>query len=147
MDGIILVQETIHSLNVTKKPGMLVKFDIAKSYDKLSWKYMRSILEAFGFGRKWIEWRMNPVSTPFFSFMVSGSPTRILNLSWGIRKGDPLSPFLFILMEEGISKLFEDQSSRGEIHGLNIQERMDKRMHQQFLDATILMGHPSLQEA
>ena len=40
MDGIILVKETIHSLKVTKKSGMLIKMDIAKSYDNLSWKYM-----------------------------------------------------------------------------------------------------------
>ena len=38
LDGIILVHETIHSLKVTKKTGMLVKLDIAKSYDMLSWK-------------------------------------------------------------------------------------------------------------
>ena len=54
MDGIILVQETIHSLKVTKKPGMVIKLDIEKVYDKLSWQYMRSILEAFGFA--WNGW-------------------------------------------------------------------------------------------
>ena len=105
LERIILVQETIHSLKVTKKPGMLVKLDITKAYEKQSWQYMRSILEAFGFGREWIEWIMNLVSTPLFSILLTGSPTRILNPSRGIRKGDPLSPFLFILMEEGISKI------------------------------------------
>ena len=147
MDGIILVQETIHSLNVTKKEGMLVKFDIAKSYYKLSWEDMRSILEAFGFGREWIEWIMNLASTPFFSIMLDGSPTRLLNPSWGIRQGDPLSPFLFILMAEEIKNIFQDQSPRGKIHGINIHEGMDKQMHKKFMDDTMLMGHPSVQEA
>ena len=147
MDGIILVQETIHSLNVTKKAGMLVKIDIAKSYDKLSWKYMRSILEAFGFGREWIEWIMNLVSTPFFSILLNGSPTRLLNPSRGIRQGDPLSPFLFILMVKGLINLFQDQSSIGEIRVLNLHEGMDKQIHQHFVDDTMLMGHPRIQEA
>ena len=51
MDGIIMVHEAIHSLKITKNPGMLVKLDIAKYYDKLSWKYMRDILRDFGFRR------------------------------------------------------------------------------------------------
>ena len=49
--GIILVHEAIHSLKITKNTGMLVKLDIAKAYDKLSWQYMREILTAFSFGR------------------------------------------------------------------------------------------------
>ena len=85
LDGIILVQETIHSLKVTKKQGMTIKLDIAKAYDKLSWQYMRSILKAFGFGMEWVEWIMNPVSTPFFFILLNGSPTRILHPSRGIK--------------------------------------------------------------
>ena len=50
MGGMLLVHETIHSLKVTKRPGMLINLDIAKAYDKISWKYMENMLEAFGFG-------------------------------------------------------------------------------------------------
>ena len=49
LDGIIMVHEVIHSLKVTKNTGMLVKHGIAKAYDKLSWQYMREVLDAFGF--------------------------------------------------------------------------------------------------
>ena len=85
LDGIILVQETIHSLKLNKRPSMLIKIDIEKAYDKLSWLYMNSILEAFAFGREWVEWIMNLVSTPLFSIFINGSQKILFHPSWGIR--------------------------------------------------------------
>lgn len=147
LDGIILVHETLQSLKITKKPGMLIKLDIKKAYDKLSLQYMRGILEAFGFDSKWINWIRNLVSTHFFSILLNGSPTRLLQASRGIRQGDPLSPFLFILMEEGLSRILQSQASGGGIRGLKLYEGMGKQTHQQFVDDTMLMGHPLVQES
>ena len=55
MDGIIMVQEAMHSLKCTRIPGMLIKLDIAKAYDKLSWEYLKEMLKAFGFCRDWVD--------------------------------------------------------------------------------------------
>lgn len=49
LDGIILTQEMIHSLKQTKTPGMLIKVDLAKAYDKVSWRFLKEMLKAFGF--------------------------------------------------------------------------------------------------
>ena len=100
-----MVHEAIHSLKITKNPGMLVKLDITKYYDNLSWKYMRDILRDFGFRRDYVELVMHMVLYTFYSIMLNGSPTRTLNLTQGIHQGDPLSPFLFIIMEEWINNL------------------------------------------
>ena len=54
---------------------MMVKLDITKAFDKLSWKYMRGIMGAFGFGREWIEWIKNMVTNTFYFIMLNGSPT------------------------------------------------------------------------
>jgi hypothetical protein len=51
LDNIILSHEVIHSLKMTKIPGMLIKTDLSKSFDRISWHYMRSMLESFGFER------------------------------------------------------------------------------------------------
>ena len=51
LDGVIFVHEAIHSLKITKKLGMLLKLDISKSYDKLSWKFMRDMLRDYGFNQ------------------------------------------------------------------------------------------------
>ena len=49
LDGIILVHEVIHSVKVSKKPSMLLKLDISKDYEKLSWQFMNEMLKAYGF--------------------------------------------------------------------------------------------------
>jgi hypothetical protein len=49
LDNIILAHEVIHSLQKTRTPGMLLKLDLSKAFDKLSWDYMRAMLLAFGF--------------------------------------------------------------------------------------------------
>ena len=90
---------------------------------------------------------MNLVTTPFFSILLNGTPTRVFQPSRGIRQGDPLSPFLFILMAEGLSHLVKTQAENGELHGIKIHEGMDPQTHQQFFDDTMLMGHLSGQEA
>ena len=85
MDGIILVHETIHSLKATKSPGMLLKLDLSKAYDKLNWHFLEGILKVFGFVDEWTNWIMNLVSSDFFSILVNGSPSCPFNASRGIR--------------------------------------------------------------
>ena len=104
---------------------MLIKLDIAKAYDKLSWKFISKMLEAYGFFQSWVEWVMGLISTPFFSILLNGAPTCIFQLSRGIRQGDPLSPFIFILMAEGLSHLLQTQEENGELSGLRLQDNVD----------------------
>jgi hypothetical protein len=58
MDSVILAHEVIHSLKMTKIPGMLIKLDLSKDFDRVSWQYLRSMLEAFGFDHHWVNWIM-----------------------------------------------------------------------------------------
>ena len=68
---------------------------------------------------------MNLVTTPFFIILLNGSPTRVFQVARGIRQGDPLSPFVFILMVEGLSRLIKTQSENGELRGIKIHEEME----------------------
>ena len=126
---------------------MMIKLDIAKAYDKLNWKLMEKMLEAYGFYQGWVEWVMGLVTTPFFNILLNGSPTNTFQPSRCIRQGDLLSPFLFILMAEGLSRLIAAQAGHGEIRGVKAHEGAPPQTHQQFIDDTMLMGHLSVQEA
>ena len=53
LNGIILVHETIHSLKDTRTPGMLLKLDLSKAYDKFNWQLLAGILIDFGFAKEW----------------------------------------------------------------------------------------------
>ena len=56
LDGIILTQEMINLLKQTKSPAMLIKVDLAKVYDKVSWCFLKAMLKAFGFQHDWVRW-------------------------------------------------------------------------------------------
>ena len=65
LGGIILTHEIIHSLKQNKKAGMLLKIDLSKAFNKLSWNYIQQMLAAYGFSPTWIRWVMNIISSSF----------------------------------------------------------------------------------
>lgn len=120
LDNIILSQEVIHSLKDQSKLGMLIQMDMSKAFNKINWNYIRNMLAAFGFSKDIINWIMALVSGAFFSILLNGSPSAIINPSRGIRQGDPLSPFLFVIMAEGLGHSLSAASFDGRVSGLNL---------------------------
>jgi exonuclease III len=147
LDSIILAHEVIHSLQKTKTPGMLLKLDISKAFDKLSWEYMKAMLIAFGFDQNWVTWILNLTSSAFFSLLINGVPSKPFSPSRGIRQGDPLSPFLFIIMAEGLSRSIHAALENNLLTGLPLHGLTPPISHSQFVDDTLLMGSPTAREA
>jgi len=143
----MLVNEVAHSLRTTKKPGMLIKVDLAKAFDKINWTFIKAILTAFGFCDNLIQWIMGLISSSFFSILINGVPSKCFSPSRGIRQGDPLSPFIFVLAAEGLGRLIKQKILVGRLKGLNLHRGSETQSHQQFVDDTMLMAHPAVQEA
>ena len=76
MDNFILAHEVIPSLKASRTLGMLIKLDLSKAFDRASWKYLRAILDSFGFDQGWVNWILNLISSTFFSILVNGVPSR-----------------------------------------------------------------------
>jgi hypothetical protein len=103
MDNIIHAHELIHTLKIQRRGGMIIQLDLEKSYEKIAWHYMVKTLELFSFTQHWISWIIVLVSMTSYSLLINGAPARNFFPTRGIRKGDPLFPFLFILMMEGLN--------------------------------------------
>jgi hypothetical protein len=126
---------------------MLIKLDLSKAFDKASWQYLKSILNSFGFDQDWVNWIMNLTSSDFFSILVNGVPSQPFSASRGIRQGDPLSPFLFVLMAEGLGRYIKSVVLEGNLKGLPLHNIRPSPSHSQFVDDTLLMNSATTREA
>ena len=124
LDGIILSHEVFHSLKASKIPGMILKLDLSKAFDKLNWAFIEKMLLAIGFCQDWVRWILSLISSTFFSILVNGSPSSTFSPSRGISQGDPLSPFLFILMDEGLGRMFQSALAEHSLKGLSLHNSL-----------------------
>lgn len=147
LNNIIQAHEVVHSLKSNKQSGMIIQLDLVKAYDKLNWSYIRAILKAFGFNQNWIRWVMALVTSTSFSILLNGAPSTTFIPSRGLRQGDPLSPFLFVLMMEGFGRAIKMANVEGRIQGIKLTPDGEANTHQQFVDDTMLQGVPTIKEA
>ena len=120
MDASLLANEIIDSIIKRKEKGILCKLDIEKAYDQVNLNCIIKVLQKMGFGAKWVSWIKWCISTTSFFVLINGSPTGFFNSSKGLRQGDPLSLYLFVIGMEVFSTLMDNAASRGFLSGYNI---------------------------
>ncbi|GLJ39562.1 hypothetical protein SUGI_0808320 [Cryptomeria japonica] len=147
LDGVLIAQEVIHSIQNKKKDGMVIKLDMNKAYDRVSWEFLISIMRRLGFCDSWCKWVFSCISSTSFAVLVNGVPTDFFNASKGLCQGDPLSPFLFLMLAEVLSRSVQDRVSKGDIKGLQVSGGISNITHLQFVDDTLLLGEATAKEA
>ena len=101
--------------------GLICKLDIEKAYDSVNWQFLMRVMQKMGFGVEWREWIWSCISTAKFLVLINGEPAGFFSSSKGLRQGDPLSPYLFIMGMEVLSALIRRVVEGGCISGCRIQ--------------------------
>ncbi|KAG7594035.1 Reverse transcriptase domain [Arabidopsis thaliana x Arabidopsis arenosa] len=117
---------------------MALKLDIAKAFDKIEWDYLHSVLRRFGFAEIWCQWVMKCVTTVTYSVLLNGSPTDKIKPSRGLRQGDPLSPYLYLLCTKGLSSLLSHAMQTKSLHGFKASRNGPQISHMFFADDSLL---------
>ncbi|XP_019159704.1 PREDICTED: uncharacterized protein LOC109156318 [Ipomoea nil] len=119
LDNIVLTQEIIHSINHKKgkKGSLVMKIDLHKAYDSIDWGFLDTVLTDFGFPKRLINLVLFSLKESSISILWNGEKLSPFEPGRGLRQGDPLAPYLFILAMEKLSYLIQEQvrASEGQI--------------------------------
>lgn len=136
-DNIMISCEVMHFLKrkrYDKDEYMALKLDMSKAYDRVEWKFLEAILEKMGFNSWWIHLILRCVTSVSYNIVHGDKSMGPIFLNQGIRQGDPLSPYLFIICVEGLSALIRKYEDRGWIHGIKICRKAPAISHMLFVD-------------
>lgn len=115
-----------------------MKLDMSKAYDRVEWRYLRLVMEKMGFNQRWVDLIMNCVETVNFLILLNGEPRRCFTPNRGLRQGDPLSPYLFLLCVEGLSALLNWEEQRHLLIGLRINKYCPSINHLFYADDNLI---------
>jgi len=115
-----------------------LKLDFEKAYDTIDWISVDSVLKEMGFGVKLRKWIEACITTTKISILFNGSPCKPFRMARGLRQGDPLSPFLFVVVAEVLNRMLMQASSMGLFQGLQVGKKRETITHLQFADDTLL---------
>ncbi|KAL0430830.1 UNVERIFIED_CONTAM: putative mitochondrial protein [Sesamum radiatum] len=140
----VLVAFEIHHFLKHKKRGKVglasLKLDMSKAYDRIEWKFLERVLDRLGFHQSFVSLIMCCVSSVSFSFILNGSQFGYLQPRRGLRQGDPLSPYLFILCSEALSCLFREAEASNKFKGVAVARGAPLVSHLLFADDSLIFS-------
>jgi hypothetical protein len=139
-DNFIYVRGLARHYHRTKTPACLLKLDISKAFDTVSWEYMLQMLNRRGFSTRWTNWLAAVLKTSSSVVMMNGCQGQRINHSRGLRQGDPLSPYLFILAMDVLSRIFDIATVEG--HLTPLRGRQARMRLSLYADDVMIFTNP-----
>ncbi|GKA06654.1 RNA-directed DNA polymerase, eukaryota [Tanacetum coccineum] len=139
LDGPFIINDIISWCKQNRFKGMLFKVDFAKAFDSVKWEFLEETLKSFGFSPIWCKWIKGCLNNARGSVLVNGSPTSEFQFFKGLKQGDLLSPFLFILVMETLHLSFMRICNAGLYKGISISNSL-VISHLFYADDVVFLG-------
>jgi hypothetical protein len=135
-DNILLAYECIHSMKKKKGKRSLcaMNLDRLKAYDRVEWCFLEKIMIKLGFDRRWVKLIMSYVNSVKYRVRFNSVETDTIIPTRGLHQGDPLSPYLFLLVAEGLSCMLKGAEERGDSEGVRVCREAPVISHLLFAD-------------
>lgn len=136
----------LHFLKTSKAEKhctIVVKTDMSKAYDRIEWRFISNVLERLGFNTTWTQWIMQCISTVSYSYLINDFVNEEARPYRGIRQGDPISPYIFILCSEVLSGLCKKAGREGSLQGVRVARGCPRINHLLFADNTMFFCEAS----
>eukprot|EP00253_Pinus_taeda_P027341 PITA_27341 len=142
-EAIASAQELLHTLQVKKQKGMILKVDLSKAFDRTNWLYLHLLLTHLGFPFNFIKWTMSCITDVSYSVLLNGEATTFFTSKRVLRQGCPLSPLLFLLIMEGQSKVIFAARDRKLLTGIKLADNF-YLTHLLFVDDILIFLNGSI---
>ncbi|KAK4270478.1 hypothetical protein QN277_023510 [Acacia crassicarpa] len=148
-DNIIVAQEVIHSMrNLQGKRGyMAIKIDLEKANDRVNWLFLRDCLGVLNLPSSFIDVILSCVSTPTMQLLWNGERAGSFTPTRGVRQGDPLSPYLFVICMERLAHLIQESIGKGAWRPIKLCRNGPPLSHLFFADDIVLFVEASVFQA
>ncbi|XP_026410688.1 uncharacterized protein LOC113305915 [Papaver somniferum] len=123
---------------------MAIKLDLSKAFDRLEWVFIIEVFRKLGFSEDWCQIIFQCISSVSYSVLINGSPGEDFAPSRGIRQGDCISTYIFILCMEILSQMLLKAESDNTIHGFRIRKNSPSITHLFFADDCMLFFKDSI---
>lgn len=133
-----MVNEVIHAMRMHKSNGIILKLDFSKAYDSIDWSCLYQIIDCINLGPKWLRWIKKICESTRMSILINGAPKEEFSPKRGVRQGNPLAPYLFLLVGEVLNKLLIRAQEKNLIAGIKLPFHSDPITHFQYANNTIL---------
>ncbi|KAL9668655.1 hypothetical protein QQ045_006193 [Rhodiola kirilowii] len=140
-DNILIAQELSHFINKSRSQSRIyasLKLDMAKAYDKMEWDFLDLIMKKLGFAELWVDRVLSFVRSARYCIRVNRDISDFFYPTRGLRQGDPLSPYLFIICTEWLSYTLKHYADLGRIEGIQISRRSPSITHLLFADDCLI---------
>lgn len=118
LDNTVMDFECLHRLKKRRKHGsMAIKLDMSKVYNRVERNFIEKMMFKMGFPEQWVNLILRCISSVSYSFRLNGEVVGNIIPSMGLRQGNPLSLYLFLICAEGLSCLIQNAYTKGNLTG------------------------------